>query len=67
MRGGDVFGGVNFFGIFGLDVIGESFKGGDAVSSEEQFLGIFFGKVHGILKVIGSELTDGIVIQISLG
>jgi hypothetical protein len=65
MRGGDVLGRVYFLDLYGFDIISESFKCGDAVSSEEQFL--IIQKVHGVLKVIRSELTDGIIVQVSLG
>lgn len=48
-------------------IIGKPLKSGNTIIPQEQFLQISFRQVEGVLKMIGSELTDGVVVEIPLG
>ena len=55
-----------FLSSFG-GIIGKPLKSGNTIIPQEQFLQISFRQVEGVLKMIGSELTDGVVVEIPLG
>ncbi len=65
-RGGFVLDSNGFLGGFG-GIISKPLKSGNTIIPQEQFVHISFRQVEGVLKMIGSELTDGIIVEIPLG
>jgi hypothetical protein len=47
-------------------IISKPLKSGNTIIPQEQFLHIPFRQIKGILKMIGSELTDSIIVKIPL-